>query len=558
MTNYEIVINNQQIFEFYQKNPNLNIEQVHILCIQLFENILQDVSINNNKSINNQILHECLKNNHKLDEINHELSNKIDKLNSDLILKFFDIKKEYIEEVKQIVIIQGNEKAEKIYLQLKENTLHIKEFIQRDNLMMLDKHTIANNSIVQEIENKIKNINIEALEKINQFIFTNSGNIIEKINHFINTTFMQINPNIQEQIQRITNDFKHTITDEFKKSETSIDFAKLIQNHDDTFKEFIQNNSSNNIEQFLNTFEIKYNSLLGNILQCTSKQQNNQDKIFSSLEEFLDRYRNNSSAKGKFAENHLKLILEENIENAEIVDKSQTPHSCDLLLQRVGKHNILIENKVYTHKVPTTEIDKFKTDCIKEATHGIILSQLSKITLKYNYQIDFQQDCNGNKIILVYVNDVKDDFYKIQLAINIIDILTDYFHIEKYNSDDTSSTSNFQISKETIIEINEEFKKIIIQKENMITIIKDFQKKITLSIEEFKLPVLEKYLLFMLPNNNTNITINCHKCKNFNAKTKSALAAHQKSKACNMIFQQNNKIITETITETITKNNTEV
>lgn len=540
MTNYEIVINNQQIFEFYQKNPTLNIEQVNILCIQLFENILQDVSINNNKSINNQILTECLKNNHKLDEINHELSNKIDKLNSDLILKFFDIKKEYIEEVKQIVSIQGTEKAEKIHSQLKE-------FIQRDNLMMLDKQTIANNSIVQEIEKKIKNINTDALDKI----FSNNNNIIDKINQFINTTFMQINPNIQEQIQKFTNDFKHTITDEFKKCETSIDFAKLIQNHDDQFKEIgkiallVQNT---NIEQFLNTFEIKYNSLLGNILQCTSKQQNNQDKIFSSLEEFLDRYRNNSSAKGKFAENHLKLILEENIENAEIVDKSQTPHSCDLLLQRVGKHNILIENKVYTHKVPTTEIDKFKTDCIKEATHGIILSQLSKITLKYNYQIDFQQDCNGNKIILVYVNDVKDDFYKIQLAINIIDILTDYFNIEKYNSDNTS-TSNFQISKETIIEINEEFKKIIIQKENIINIIKDFQKKITLSIEEFKLPVLEKYLLFMLPSSNCPSTITCYKCKIFTAKTKSALAAHQKSKACNAIFQQNNTIITENNTE---------
>lgn len=541
MTNYEIVINNQQIFEFYQKNPTLNIEQVNILCIQLFENILQDVSINNNKSINNQILTECLKNNHKLDEINHELSNKIDKLNSDLILKFFDIKKEYIEEVKQIVHIQGNEKAEKIHSQLKE-------FIQRDNLMMLDKQTIANNSIVQEIENKIKNINTEALDKI----FSNNNNIIDKINQFINTTFMQINPNIQEQIQKFTNDFKHTITDEFKKCETSIDFAKLIQNHDDQFKEIALLVQNTNIEQFLNTFEIKYNSLLGNILQCTNKQQNNQDKIFSSLEEFLDRYRNNSSAKGKFAENHLKLILEENIENAEIVDKSQTPHSCDLLLQRVGKHNILIENKVYTHKVPTTEIDKFKTDCIKEATHGIILSQLSKITLKYNYQIDFQQDCNGNKIILVYVNDVKDDFYKIQLAINIIDILTDYFNIEKYNSDNT--ISNFQISKETIIEINEEFKKIIIQKENMINIIKDFQKKITLSIEEFKLPVLEKYLQFMLPSSNCPSTITCYKCKIFTAKTKSALAAHQKSKACNAIFQQNNKIITENITE----NNTEV
>ena len=203
-------------------------------------------------------------------QINHELSNKIEKLNSELILKFFDIKKEYIEEVKQIVHFQGNEKAEKIHS-------HLKEFIQKDNLMMLDKQTIANNSIVQEIENKFKNINNQALDKI----FNNNNYIIDKINQFINNTFMQINPNIQEQILKFTNDFKHTITDEFKKCETCIDFQKL---HDEHFKEIgkieilMQNT---NIQQFLNTFEIKYNSLLTNILQCTSKQYNNKDKYFT-------------------------------------------------------------------------------------------------------------------------------------------------------------------------------------------------------------------------------------------------------------------------------------
>ena len=94
---------------------------------------------------------------------------------------------------------------------------------------------------------------------------------------------------------------------------------------------------------------------------------------YSSLEE---RYRNNSSAKGKFAENHLKLILEENIENAEIriYAESQTPHSCDLLLQRVGKHNILIENKVYT-LLP----QKLTNSNQIVSTHGIILSQFTLV-----------------------------------------------------------------------------------------------------------------------------------------------------------------------------------
>ena len=54
-------------------------------------------------------------------------------------------------------------------------------------------------------------------------------------------------------------------------------------------------------------------------------------------------------------------------------------HKCKL--QRVDKHNILIENKIYTHKVPTSEIDKFKADCIKESTHGICIYAESQFTL---------------------------------------------------------------------------------------------------------------------------------------------------------------------------------
>ena len=92
MENYRLVIDNQKVFEFYQKNQNLNFEQVSLLSIGLFENILQDANTSSNNLITGQILNECLKNNHKLDEI----YSKVDKLNSDLVIKFFDIKKDYI------------------------------------------------------------------------------------------------------------------------------------------------------------------------------------------------------------------------------------------------------------------------------------------------------------------------------------------------------------------------------------------------------------------------------------------------------------------------------
>ena len=41
---YEMIINNKTVFEFYEKNKSLNFEQVSLLCIGLFENILQDAT----------------------------------------------------------------------------------------------------------------------------------------------------------------------------------------------------------------------------------------------------------------------------------------------------------------------------------------------------------------------------------------------------------------------------------------------------------------------------------------------------------------------------------
>jgi len=602
MNNYDMILTNQKVFEFYTKNPSLNFEQVNLLCVGLFENILQDANASLNKSITSQILTECLDNNHKLNEISNEvnkINNNMSKFNNELVIKFFDIKKDYIDEVKNIISINGNEKAEKINNQLRENNSSIKDLIEKGNIQLIDKSTLSNHSLINDLTNKIdklnstttsditnkierfddkiniilQKINTESLEKINSLVNLSNGSIVDKINLMLNSIIPNNNEKVNKQIHDEINKFYVMITDETKKmteqspnqeikhfitlynertQNDSVNSKDLVLKQDAILLELsniLNKNSTEKIENFVNSFDIKYNSLLLNIqqpiLEATTKQQTNQDKMFSSLEEFLDRYRHNSVLKGKFGENHLKLILEENIDNAEITDKSQTAHSCDVLLTRNNKPKILIENKIYSHKVPTTEVDKFKSDCKGLKTHGIILSQFSKITLKYNYQIEVEEYEN-NKYILVYVSDVKDDFYKIQIAINIIDILADKIKESNGSTDET----NYTISKEILEEINDEFNKLISQKQNIMLLVKEFQKKITLSVEEINLPSLKKFIecSLSLPTDET-CNIFCNRCKNFYAKSKSSLAAHQKGKECLKIYNLND-IPPSTIVET--------
>ena len=593
---FEMTINNEKVFDFYKKNSSLNFEQVNLLCISLFENILQDANTSLNNSITSQILTECLQHNHKLNEITNEVNKinfNITKLNNDLVVKFIDIKKDYIEEVKNIINNNGNEKIEKINSQLKENNNNLKDLIEKGNMHLnLTLVNDINNNInklnsttTSEITNKIERfddkinlllqkINTESLDKVNSLINSSNGIIVDKINLMLNSIIPINNEKINKQMHDEINHFYTLISEETKKltdQSSNQEIKHLITFFNERMKtdnlvsnnlalkqdailleltNIVNKNNTEQIENFINNFDMKYNSLLLNIqqpiLQATTKQQTCQDKMFSSLEEFLDRYRNNSSSKGKFAENHLKLILEENIDNCEIIDKSKTSHSCDLLLNRSNKPKILIENKVYSDKVPTTEIDKFKSDCKGLKTHGIILSQFSKFTLKNNYQIEIEEFEN-NKYILVYVCDVKDEFYKIQIAINIIDILADKIKETNVSTDETNS---YTISKELLQEINDEFNKLIIQKQNIMGLVKDFQKKIAISVEEINLPSLKKFidLSLSLPMCDS-VTFPCNKCNIFVAKSKQSLAAHQKGRECLKIFTLNNNVQEQEVQE---------
>jgi hypothetical protein len=85
------------------------------------------------------------------------------------------------------------------------------------------------------------------------------------------------------------------------------------------------------------------------------------------------------------------------------------------------------------------------------------------------------------------------------------------------------------ISKEVLDSINADFQKFISQKEAVINLIKDCQKKIIDEIRGFSLPSLEKYLASIHAD---KITYTCDVCTSFVASSKKALASHKRSKEC--------------------------
>jgi len=516
----EIILStrNKKIIDFYKNNPSLDFEQVNLLCVDLFENILQDAANAMNKSISSQILSECNDNKSMLKELNTQLSflqKSVSNISNEVIIKFLDIKKDYVEEVKNIFNSNTNDKYDKLLL-----------MIEKNNTNLLDK-TI---NIFNDNNNK-------SLEKTSSLIDKSTLQLIDKTNLLLRELIPEIHNNSNKDIINEINKFQLSINDELKQLYNNeknidnqiIDFLNKTSEHDKIISElnfFLNKNKEIQIENFVTNIEIKFSTLLQSFMNDTQQQRNKHDKVFGDLEEYLNKYRN-SSFKGQLCENRLRSILNKLNPTAEVIDTSGIKESGDCILKRDGKDSILFETKEYDTNVNPDEVKKFIRDCDIQKCHGIFLSQISGITTKNNYHIDYHKG-----FFLVYVHYAEYMPSKIQVAIDIIDSISSKFKELSFTSDET----NDSISKEILDDINDEYQRFITQKINLQNIVKDFEKKIMSQLNDIKIPTLENYLSKKYAT--TQKTQTCDICKVFTTETTRSLAAHKRHcKSNNIIIE---------------------
>ena len=130
-------VTNEKIINFYTKNPSINFEAVNLIFVDLFEKLFDDMHSTMNSTINSQILST-------VGDLKGEvssLSSSVSKLNIDItnsiIIKFQESKKEYIEDVKNI--ISNN---------FSHNNDKIQSLLQNQNSQLIDKTTLLLNDVV--------------------------------------------------------------------------------------------------------------------------------------------------------------------------------------------------------------------------------------------------------------------------------------------------------------------------------------------------------------------------------------------------------------------------
>jgi hypothetical protein len=469
---YEIVINNKRIWDFYNENKNISIENANLLLIDFTENMFNEMT-NINSNINAQLLSYMTENKNQMNLIKSNLSimnENLTKLNTDItnniMVQFMSLKKDYIEDIKQIINNDSLTTNEKISSLMDKNNVHL-----------IDKTTLILNDVIPK----------------NQELFN-------------------------KQLQVSLKQFYNLITEDTNK------LAKTM-NNDKSLQDFIHN-FENKYSAMMNTiqqplfsfFTASENRITQNIdvlKENSSIALSSQTKLQEELGEFLGKY-NVSSNKGKFGEQNLFTILNSIYQSAEIKNTTGTKSSGDFIMKRLDKPTIMFENKEYKNNIDKEEISKFIVDIENQNTHGIFLSQYSGITFKQNYQIDIHK---GR--VLIYVQNCEYSIDKIRIAVDIIDNLA--VKLEDLCEDDENNT----ISNEILNDINGEYQLFIQQKETLMTVLKDFTKKMSSQIDDLKFPELDKYLSQKYAYVKSSC-FKCDLCNSFTAGSKQSLSAHKR------------------------------
>jgi hypothetical protein len=423
MEDFTLTISNKEIYEFYKKH-SINFEQINVL----FFNILQQIYTSTDNSYNSNIASIILS------KINN-IEQTIIKQQNELTNKFNEYKKDYVNDIKLIL--------------MSNNIEHIAPLIKETNNNLIDKTTLVINELIpknqsnisKEIENNFKLLQSQLASETNKLLSSSVNH--KNIDEFINNA----NINMTQTL--------NTLTTIIASTENRLE-NKLISNHskiDEIQKMFNENNHSNM-------------------------------KLQSSVTEMLKKFEK-GSGKGNVSENVVYNILLSLFPCAQIdYVGNEVKETGDIILIRTNKPKILIENKDHDAcNVPKQDIDKFIRDCELQKCCGIMFAQNRGIANKENFEIQIN---NGN--ILLYVHNVKFDTDKIKTAIEIVEQF-------KMKYDEINKDNNIcSIDISTLEEINKEFNNYVSQKHSMLKLVKDFTEKINSSITELKMPNLEQFL----------------------------------------------------------------
>jgi len=501
-----IVISNERICRFYKDNPSINCEAVNLIFIDLFDKLLTDMNATMNISINSEILSNINEMKHSITHLTDNVSTMNQNITNTLLVNFEKIKKEYVTELNTIVQHNTHDK--------------IGPLIEKNNHMLIDRTTCIMNEIIPKSQNHYYTQIHESIRSFHKSIsddtrillkYTDNSGIKDYLNNFEMKSSMMLH-NMQQPIYSF-------ITSSEERINTNISNLK-------------DNNNSNNaihskilgeLSEILNNYKQSSQSFPGSHHSKNETQINVLlNKIYTTAE--IVPLHNSNSRTNSFSTN---FILQSS-------QPSITDNTTKYMIKRASKAKVLIYSMNIDRNISMEENDECLKSIEEHGCHCVFVSQHSGFSQKPNYHID-----TYNNKIVVYVHDVEHYHDKIAWAVDIIDNLSN--KLKEYKADNEYECT---IDKDVLEEINKEYQQFINQKETITALIKDSQRKILSSMEDFKIPALDKFLSTKFAATIHKQGFKCDLCKIFNANNLKALAAHKRGCSRKNIMLDNNAHVT--------------
>lgn len=415
--------NNKRIWTFYQEHPNIDFETASLMMIDFLENVFNKMTHDTSSSINSQLLAFITENHRQMESIKTNLvsvQDNVTKMNADfsnqLMIQLVNTKKEYMDDVRQIVsnsTLTTNEK--------------ISSIMEKNNNYLIDKTSLI---LSENVPRQIK----ESVKEVYSVLKTDTDILAKSYN-------------------------------------PDKSFQEFIKQFEQKYSMMLQN-VQQPLYSFFTATEDRIMKNIVDLKETSGASMTTQTKMFVELADFLGKYKV-SSHKGNLGEAKLYSVLRDIYPSADLSNTSGTKASGDFIMKRIDKPPILFENKDYEKIADKEEVAKFIRDVDVQNMHGIFMSQHSGIALKTNFQIEIHR---GN--VLIYIQQCEYSSDKIKTAVDIIDSLS--VKIEDLNADDEHSISqdvldemnreyqDFVLQKENAFTTLRDFQKRMYQQIDMI------------------------------------------------------------------------------------------
>ena len=242
MEDFTIKINNRRVYEFYNKNPNINIETMNLLLLDFINQIGTDMT----KVMSNTLFGEILSN-------VKDIKQQVNSLTDTFSIKIHDCNKDFMDTIKLVIGASTSENIDKIRTLLDKNT---DEFVEKINVCIPKTQEISTNAIQEKLLSIKESINVDIktfLSSTNNS--TSMTDFIDKLDSKIVTLQQPIYAFLSSSQEQLTNKIDHlkdeTNVNKTKNDELMTDLGDFLNKYKSS-SQFKGQCSENMVETILN------------------------------------------------------------------------------------------------------------------------------------------------------------------------------------------------------------------------------------------------------------------------------------------------------------------